>query len=134
MQRAFTDPSLSLPHLLYLAIAGFIGYFARKGHNWLGVWLNRNKPAAEIHETQARADKTMAEAAEIRADTLERWLTRVDQMRTKVDALSEERDGLRLKNQLLTIELRMHENDIKKMKGIMDAKGIKLSDFDEPKQ
>ena len=133
MQKAFNDPSLSLPHLLYLALAGFVGYFARKGHNWLNVWINRKKPEAEIHETEARADKTRAEATKINADTIERWLTRVDQMRAKVDSISEQRDALRLQNELQRIELVMHENDIKRMKGILDARGIKLSDFDEPK-
>lgn len=32
------------------------------------LWLNRNKPRAEIHETDARAERTFAEARRIDAD------------------------------------------------------------------
>lgn len=124
--------SLSWTQIAFGIVASFMG--GGGAFKLFNSWLNRNKPAAEIHETEARAFKTTAEGTKLNADTLERWLTRVDQMRAKVDSLSEERDSLRLQNELQRIELTMHEHDIKKMKGILDARGIKLSDYDEPKE
>lgn len=139
MERPF-DPSLSWPHLLYLAVAGILGYFARKGHGWLILWLNRKKPAAEIELSEAQADKTRAEARKLNAEAdgefsaiVERLHLRIDQMQEAAAKVRVERDEFKLRLDLQTIELTNAGNDIKKLKAILDLRGIKISDFDEPK-
>lgn len=138
MQRVFNEPSLSLPHLVYLALAAFLGYFFKKGHNWLTVWLNRKKPEAEIHLTEAGAEKTRAEARKIHAEAdiqfnaiVERLHIRLEEMAATAVKIREERDEYKLRNELQQIELKMRDDQIKKIKGVLDLKGIRLSDFDD---
>lgn len=70
-------------------------------------------------------------------DRREEWQQREEEMRTQIRfwrSKAEELDGelidSREANQLLEIRLKHHENQEKKMKALMDLKGIKLSDAD----
>lgn len=70
-------------------------------------------------------------------DRREEWQQREEEMRTQIRfwrSKAEELDGelidSREANKLLEIRLKHHENQEKKMKALMDLKGIKLSDAD----
>jgi len=58
------SPSFPLPHSLsdfvWLILAGF--FVTGGGAAWYSAWKNRNKPDADIHESQARTALTFAQA------------------------------------------------------------------------
>lgn len=101
-------------------------------------FLDRNKLPAEIDLTEAGAERARAEARKLHAEAdiqtserIERLLTRIDSMMADIDELRGERDSCKLRADLQAIELDLRDKQVKRMKGIMDAKGIKMSDFDE---
>lgn len=94
------------------------------------TWLNRKKPTAEIHKTQAETRRIHTESDAQRADVVERITLRLEQMQIRKDEIAAERDEYKTRLDLQAIELTMRDNDIKKLKGILDSRGIKLSDFD----
>lgn len=133
-------PYTSLPwkQLAFYIVASFIG--GGTTYKLYNIWLNRKKPAAEIHVTEAQAIKTRAEGRKINADAdvqfseiIERLHARIEQMQEKADEIVSERDDLKLRYELQSIDLKLREGQVKRMKGIMDANGIKLSDYDAPK-
>ena len=131
-------PSLSLKQLAFWVVASFLG--GGTTYKLATLFLNRKQPAAQIHVTEATALKTRAEGRKINADAdvqfseiIERLHARIDQMQEKVEEMSRERDGIKLRYELQTIELTMRDKQVKRMKGILDAEGIKMSDYDEPK-
>ena len=104
------------------------------------VYLNRHKPAAEVHATEAGADKTRAEARKLNAEAdvqfnsiVERLHIRIDEMAKAIDEIRAERDECKLQYELQCIELKLRDGQGKRMKAILDVRGIKLSDFDEPR-
>lgn len=130
--------SLSWTQIAFYIVASFIG--GGGAYKLFNSWLNWRKQPAEIHVTEAQAIKTRAEARKINADAdlqvntiIERLHVRIDQMQEGVDAIRVERDELKMRCDMQEIELRMRDGQIKKIKGILDTRGIKLSDFDEPK-
>jgi hypothetical protein len=99
MQKDFLDPSLSWPSLVYLVLAGFLGWIGNRAYKWVLLWLNRKKPAAEVDESQARTVKTFAEARRINAEAdtelnaiIQRLHLRIDQMQVGIDEIRVERD------------------------------------------
>jgi hypothetical protein len=107
------------------------------GHKLFNTLLNRKKLPAEIDETLARSVREKAEArkSNIEGDVqlnaiIERLHLRIDQMQIGIDGLRAERDECRTKVGMQEIELKLQGSQLKKMKGIMDSLGIKLSDFD----
>lgn len=131
-------PSLSWMQIAFGIIASFIG--GGGAYKLFNIWLNRKKPASEIVVNEAQAVKTRAEARKIGADAdvqfnqiIENLHKRIENMQMSVEKIRSERDQYKLRCDLQEIELFMSANDIKRMKGILDAHGIKLSKFDEPK-
>lgn len=109
--------------------------------------LNRRR---QNIESEANAAKAKAEARHLDSETIDRAYERIDAMHEIIDELRAEQDKDRLELLRLSrleyesqqqrkqleqqdIELRLAEQQIKKMKGFIDAKGFKLSDLDEPK-
>lgn len=122
----------------FYILASFLG--GGTAAKLISLWLNRRKPNAEIHETEARAGKTRAEARKINAEAdvefngiIERLHARIDQMQAGVDVIRDERDEFKMRYELQQIELRLRDDQIKKIMGVLDVRGIRLSDFDEPK-
>lgn len=119
----------------FYIVASFIG--GGGAYKLFNIWLNRKKPQAEVHESLARAGKTHAETRKIHAeseahsaDVVSRITLRLEQMQIRKDEIAAERDEFKTRCDLQQIELAMRDNDIKKLKGILDSKGIKLSDFE----
>lgn len=136
MQESLT--SLSLKQIAFGLLASFVG--GSGAYKLFNIWLNRKKPAADIHVTEATAVKRIAEARKLNAEAdvqlsaiVERLHVRLDEVTLKADAVRLERDNYKLRCELQQIELKLRDDQIKKMKGILDLKGIKLSDFDEPR-
>lgn len=109
--------------------------------------LNRRRVNAE---SEANAAKVKAEARHLDSETIDRAYERIDELHGIIDELRAQQDEDRLEllrmsrleyeSQLQRkqleqqdIELRLAEQQIKKMKGFIDAKGFRLSDLDEPK-
>jgi hypothetical protein len=121
--------------LAFYILASFIG--GGGAYKLFNVWLNRNKPKAEVHESIARAGKTKAEARKIdveseaqSASTVARITLRLERMQIRTDEILQERDEYKRRVDLQEIELAMRDSDIKKLKGILDSRGIKISDYD----
>jgi hypothetical protein len=139
MQKPFFDPSLSWPNLVYVAVAGFLGWIGNRAYKWVQLWLNRNKPAAEIDESQARTAKTFAEARKIniQADTelnaiIERLHLRIDQMQIGIDGLRDDRDDWKQKAELLETQRQVDEHYIKRLTAANEL-GITLAELDRVK-
>lgn len=127
--------SLSWTQIAFGFLASFIG--GGGAYKLFNIWLNRKKPLAEVHESIARAGKTRAEARKLdaesdahNADVVSRVTLRLEQMQIRKDEIAAERDEFKTRCDLQKMELAMRDGDIKKLKGILDSKGIKLSDFD----
>jgi len=134
---AISSPSWT--QIAFWIVASFIG--GGGAYKLFNIWLNRKKPASEIVVNEAEAVKRRAEARKINAEAdiqfteiVERLHVRIEQMQAKVEEICVERDECRLKLDLQFIELTMRDKQIKRMKGIMDANDIKMSDFDVPKE
>lgn len=128
------DFSPSRTGLVYFALAGFLGYLARVGHKWVLLWLERKKPGAEVHESQARTTEIVVRSNSSAGDAVIRFMDRIEAAQVKIDALMEERDTYKQLASKQLIEIEFMDMEMKKLQGIMAAKGIKLSDFDRPKE
>lgn len=112
----------------FYIVASFIG--GGGAYKLFNIWLNRKKPTAEIHRTQAETRRIHVESDAQRADIVERITIRLEQMQIRKDEIAAERDDYKTRCDLQKIELTMRDGDIKRLKGILDSKGIKLCDFD----
>lgn len=101
-------------------------------------------------ESEARAAKAKAEARHLDSETIDRAYERIDELHDIVDELraQQEKDRLeilrmshieyiseRQQSQLeqQRIELDLADRQIKRIKGLLDAHQIKLSELDEPR-
>lgn len=108
--------------------------------------LNRRRVNSE---SEANAVKAKAEARHLESEIIDRAYDRIDDLHAIIDELRAQQDKDRLellrmsrlefefqeqRRQLAQqmIELQLQDKQIKKMKGLIDAKGLKLSDLDEP--
>lgn len=130
MQRSFGDPSLSWSGFVYLALAGFLGYLARAGHKWVLLWLERKKPIAEVHESQARTTEITVRSHSTAGDAVIRFMDRLDEAQQKIDTLRDERDLYKQETEKQRIEIEFADKQLKRIMGILEIKGIKLSDYD----
>lgn len=137
----------SLPHnlleFIYYAVVALIA----SGSTYLFPKLRRKQTEAVIHKTDAEARQIdlssmnsggdlmlglMKQAAIAMAD-VERLKAQKEFWQSKAEAETAERDNLERRVELQAIELKLRDTQVRRMKGIMDAKGIKMSDYDEPK-
>src|SRR5690349_22833430 len=70
------------------------------------IWLNRKKPAAELHVTQATANEITARSNWTAGDAIMRMMTRLDEAQTTIDRLRSERDEWEMKAFDLQVELK----------------------------
>src|SRR5262245_4483794 len=122
---------------------GLLAAFITGGgaYKLVNIWLNRRKPKAEIRETDARTSRIYAEARRINAEAdtelnniIERLHIRIDQMQIGIDDLRYERDDLQLKLDRQEIELDLQDSQMRKMRAFIVLKGLKLSEFDQPRK
>lgn len=138
----------SIPHSVFGEVLYTIAMLLSGGvgGSVIGHLLNRRRINLE---SEARAAKTKAEARHLDSETIDRAYERIEELHEIIDELraQQERDRLELlrmshmeylnrqqKSEIerQKIELDLSDRQMKKLKGILDAKGIKPSDFDEP--
>lgn len=110
MQDSLANP----PQWLQLALTAVVSLIAREGIvKFWNTWLNRKKPASEIHLTEATATEIKVRAHSSAADALGRMMDRLDAAQVTTDGLHEtigrlrsERDEWKMRAELLEIEAR----------------------------
>lgn len=112
----------AIPHkwqILYLVVAGFLGWSAKLLHEWYA----RKKPQAESHEIEARARKTDAEARQIdfqvqqmRGDVLLQYIDRMSTQQLKIDQLSREKDEWKAKAEAESLRADILELELDEIK------------------
>lgn len=129
------ESSLTWTQRIFVLIATFlVGGGAVRAYN---SWLNRKKPQADVSLSEAQTDKTRAEARKIRVQadtefsaTFERLHTRIYEMQDDASKCHAERDGYKMRMEMQAIELRLRDDQVRKLKGILDGHGIKYSEGD----
>lgn len=97
------------------------------------LWQNRKKPAVEVQKVEAEATEIIIRSKSIAGDSLDRMMARLDRSVAQNENLRSQRDDLQEKCDKQEMELEFNERQMKKIKGLLDAHGIKFSEMDEPK-
>lgn len=114
------------------------------------TWLNRKKPAAEVHVTEATAGEIVIRTHSTAGDALARMMDRLDQAQTTIDRLRNERDEWEMKafdlqvelkdsrmaNELLTSQAKLDNHHIRKQAAFIEARELKEAflALDKPKE
>ena len=130
--QEFGSSSHTWANIFYLVVAAFFGYLARSGYKWVTLWLNRRKPAAEVHETAARTAEILVRSSSTAGDAVIRFMDRIEAAQIKIDSLIDERDELERIVSKQAIELEFTDKEMQKLNGILKANNIRLSDYDKP--
>lgn len=128
------ENSTAIPHWLFTALYGlatFIG--GGTALKLIELYQNRNKPKVEVAKVEAETAEIVVRSQVAASGALDRIVARLEAALATTDRLRSERDDLREQADLQKMELESYERQMKRMKAIMDLKGLKLSDFDEPK-
>ena len=108
------DPSATGPHswpgtLAYILLGLVTG---GSGVAWLTTWLNRRKPAAEVHETNARAELTLVKAnvsaSEMVLETTNTLLVLQEKaiaLRDQLDVATRDATVMRTERDLLALQI-----------------------------
>lgn len=128
------DSQAALPHWAFtvlqtLATLGAGGVILKLAE----LYLNRKKPIVEVQKAEAETTEITIRSHSAAGDSMMRMMDRLELALETNDRLRSERDDLREQTDLQKMELESYERQMKRMKAIMDLKGIKISDFDEPK-
>lgn len=95
------------------------------------TWLNlRKKLKPEIQQIDAVTAKTYAEARQIDGETLGDAFKRIEELYVICDGQRTQISRLQLDSDKKTMELEFQEVELKWLKGVLDAAGVKLSDYD----
>lgn len=128
------ENSPAIPHWLFTALYGlatFIG--GGTALKLIDLYQNRNRPKVEVHKVEAETTEIIVRSQVAASDALNRIVDRLEAALSTTDRLRSERDDLRELTDKQGMELESYERQMKRMKAIMDLRGIKISDFDEPK-
>lgn len=128
-----------MPHWVFQGLQMLAGVGAGVGVGGLIIklillWQNRRKPAVEVQKVEAEATEITIRSHSTAGDAMMRMMDRLEVALDTTDRLRAQRDDLQDKADRLEMEVESYERQMKKMKAIMDLKGIKLSDFDEPRR
>lgn len=128
------EHSTALPHwfftVLYL-LASFVG--GGSIVRLITLYQNRRRPRVEVAKVEAETAEIVVRSQVAASGALDRIVARLEAALATTDRLRSERDDLREQNDKQAVELESYERQMKRMKAIMDIRGLKLSDFDEPK-
>jgi hypothetical protein len=77
-----------------VALTVVAAVYGKRGLDWVRLWLERRKPAADVHLTGAQAEFQLASAdklrAEVKGDLTDRALAMLDRTERKVERLETE--------------------------------------------
>ncbi len=123
----------AIPHWAYQILEGLASFVVGGTIvKFITLYQNRKKPIAEIHESQARTTEITIRSNTIAGDSVIRMMDRLDEALDMIDRLRLERDECRDLSAKQKIELESYDQQMRRMKAIMDLKGIHLSDYDIP--
>jgi hypothetical protein len=124
----------AIPHWAFQVLQA-IGYLGLGGAvvKFYELYQNRKRPQVEIHKTEAETTEIVVRSQVAASDALDRIVGRLEAALSTTDRLRNERDDLREQNDKQGMELESYERQMKRMKAMMDLRGIRLSDFDEPR-
>lgn len=116
--------SLGWLNTVYTFLAGSVGggLFIRL----LDRWLNRKKHVAEVEKTEAETRRIHIESDIEISQFVARSTVRLERMQERIDAVN-------LELAQRDTELKLAQNDVRKLKALCDLHGIKFSEFDERK-
>lgn len=97
------------------------------------LYQNRKRPFVEVQKTEAETTEITIRSHATASDSMMRMMDRLDDALNTNDRLRAERDDLREQNDKQQLEMESYDRQMRRMKAIMDIKGVHLSDFDEPK-
>lgn len=144
MQETNTIPHSALGQMLYTLVVLLSG---GAGGSLILHLLNRRRINSE---SAAQAEKTKAEARHLDSETVNRAYDRIEELHTIIDELRAEKEKDRLELlrmshleyiseqqkrqlELQEIDLKLANEQMKRLKGFIDSKGLKPSELDEPK-
>lgn len=139
-----------VPQWLQLASSILAGILSGIGIDRLyNTWLNRKKPAAELHVTEATATEITIRSHSTAGDAIMRMMTRLDEAQNTIDRLRAERDDWEMKafdlqvelkdsrtaNALLTAQAKLDNHHIRKQAAFIEAQELKekFLELDKPK-
>jgi hypothetical protein len=93
MQQSLTVPQWVQTAVSWLASGVAGGLIVR----FYTIWLNRKKPTAEVHLTEANAAEVIIRAGSSAGDAVIRMMARLDEAQGTIDRVRLERDEWRLK-------------------------------------
>jgi FtsZ-binding cell division protein ZapB len=135
------ETSSAIPHWLQLALSTVAGVVSAIGIDRLyNNWLNRKKPVAEIHVTEATATEITVKSAATAGDAMMKFMDRlnvaqdtidrvraeaqqtIDRLRAERDSWQDEhdkifveRDQVVRENSMLKSEVKLYAEEIKRM-------------------
>lgn len=129
-----SEATPAIPHWMYqvLQALGFLGA-GGAAVKLYELYQNRNRPKVEVAKVEAETAEIVVRSQVAASDALDRIVGRLEAALTTTDRLRSERDDLRELTDKQAMELESYERQMKRMKAIMDIKGVKISDFDEPR-
>ncbi len=122
--------SSTFPHWMQLALTALASVLSGIGIDKLyNTWLNRKKPAAEVHVTEETAGEIRVRASSNASDAIMRMMEHLGRAQETIDRLRAERDGwqdehdklfverdeILRRNGLLKEEIKSYENQIRTM-------------------
>lgn len=135
----------SIPHtlvqVLSLVLASSLG--------WVGGWLTRRKRepheiakiSAETRQISVNTDVSLIQAATVAITKAERaiqerdhWERQAGNWEQKATDLMLDLEDARNINSEKDIRLKLHEYQMKRLKGLLDSKGISYAEIDRPRQ
>lgn len=128
------EEAKTIPHWLYQVLGALAAFLGGGGvYKLITIYLNRHKPKAEVHETEARATEITIRSHSTAGDAVIRMIDRLEETQERIDVIREERDELAKRVDLMEIEARLARGQIKRLKALLDLHEIKYSEFDEEK-
>lgn len=121
------DVSTPLPDWTIKAILWLASFVGLRGiEKLITVYLYRKKPVVEAQKTEAEATEIRIRSYSTAADSNLRMMERLQDALDDIDRVRRERDELKMRVDLQLIDMQWRDEEVKQLKGILDAKGIKI--------
>lgn len=125
------------PNWIQLAFGLLASFLAGGGfYKLINTWLNRRKPAAEVHLTEATAAEIVVRTGSSASDAMMRMMDRLDAAQVTIDRLRGERDDWRMQavkadDDAKTAQLFVGQLNAAAKLTVCEhhPEGVKLSDF-----
>lgn len=127
----------SLSQVLWLVLASSLGWAGAEARSWLGR-RNREpielaKISAETRQITISTDVTLIQAATRAIAGAERLRGERDHWENKATDLMLDLEDERARSAQQNTELKLHQYQMKRLKGLLDAKNVSYSEIDTPR-